>query len=112
MEDFVTFEIAQKLKKKGYPIKRKISGILGLTKQEYIDVLPTISQVLKWFRGKHATHIEISLGRNGWYFGIIQYEYYEEEKEYGCKLITISVINDSYEKAAHAGVNYCLENLI
>ena len=35
-----------------------------------------------------------------------------EEKEYGCKLITISVINDSYEKAALAGIEYVLNNLI
>lgn len=141
MEDFVTYEIAVKLKEKGF--KEKCIAYYWENINEHtpsfvvednmpdegiciIDLLsehnkaewspfidaPTISQVLKWLREKHATHIEISLGRNGWYFEIIQYEYYEEEKEYGCKLITISVINDSYEKAALAGIEYVLNNLI
>ena len=73
---------------------------------------PTISQVLKWLREKHATHIEIALGRHGWYFEIVQYEFYEEEREYDCKLITISVIHDSYELAAIEGIEYCLDNLV
>lgn len=91
-------------------------GVNPITKQKVptnqLYSCPNISQILKWLREKHATHIEISLGRNGWYFEIIQYEYYEEEKEYGCKLITISVINDSYEEAALAGIEYVLDNLI
>lgn len=121
------FEIAVKLKEKGYP--QKTFGnyeMIGacyvwdgrLYKEGCIAPItecftaPTISQVLKWLREKHAIHIEISLGRNGWYFEIIQYEYYEEEKEYDCKLIAISVINDSYEEAALAGIQYVLDNLI
>ena len=135
MSDFVNFKLAQKLKEKGfreeclchyvgedlyYNIESPIANNqLWFSHNKFDNIwhrdnhdAPTISQALKWLREKHATHIEVSLGRNGWYFEIIQYEYYEEEKEYGCKLITISVINDSYEQAALAGVNYCLENLI
>lgn len=137
--DFVNFDIAKKLKEKGFnepcfgwyyatptcafDHKENIvfnhSELRGATYDELLlpangDNInaPTIEQVLKWLREKHATHIEISLGRNGWYFEIIQYEYYEEEKEYGCKLITISVINDSYEDSALAGIEYSLDNLI
>lgn len=124
MEDFVSFEIAKKLKEKGfnwtcshyYRTKSKDLFMIFPSDdwsniEERVNA-PTISQVLKWLRDKHATYIEISLGRNGWYFEIIQYEYYEEEKEYGCKLITISVIYDSYENSALAGIEYSLDNLI
>ena len=140
MEDFVPFELAKKLKEKGFREKCLLyyaaSGYFDSNsidtydrpdqELDYSDFLtcynkgnsiglidaPTTSQVLKWLRKNHATHIEISLCRNGWYSEIIQYEYYEEEKEYGCKLITISVINDSYEEATLAGIEYVIDNLI
>lgn len=126
-EDFIPFELAKKLKEKGFP--QRVFGTYEMYGAAYFNdgkfyrdgcichkdeayTAPTISQVLKWLRKKHATHIEISLGSNGWYFEIIQYEYYEEEKEYGCKLITIPVIYDSYEKAALAGIEYVIDKLI
>ena len=111
--EFVTYELAVKLKEKGFDwVTSNVyeRNTLACRYEDYPK--PTISQVLKWLREEHATHIEISLGRNGWYFEIIQYEYYEEEKEYDCKLITVSVINDSYEQAALTGVEYVLDNLI
>ena len=125
--DFVSFDLAKKLKEKGYP--QKTLGCFDMLGACYIsdgrfydegcvvDVnkafsAPTIHQVLKWLREKHATHIEITLGRDGWYFEIIQYEYYEEEKQYDCKLISISFIKDSYEESALAGIQYVLDNLI
>ena len=129
-EDFVDFNLAKKLKDLGFnePFfffyreddKEKYVHHASISKPliycDKIDneviIAPTISQVLKWLREEHATHIEISLGRNGWYFEIIQYEYYEEENEYDCKLITVSVINDSYEESAIAGIEYTLYNLI
>ena len=126
-EDFVPYELAVKLKEKGYPQRccgkyDMIGACYFKDGRLYEDgciapvedcfTAPRIDQVLKWFREEHATHIEISLGRNGWYFEIIQYEYYEEENEYDCKLITVSVINDSYEESAIAGIEYTLYNLI
>lgn len=127
MEDFVPFELSKKLKEKGfnygcikyYDCNKQLqwsnSPWLGLDYNHSISnriSAPTIPQVLKWLREKYATHIEIALGRNGWYFEIVQYEYYEEEKEYDCKIINISVIYNSYELAALAGIEYCLDNLI
>ena len=50
MEDFVTLEIAKKLKEKWFPIKTKTEGKFGLTKVKEVEILPTISQVLKWLR--------------------------------------------------------------
>lgn len=121
--DFVDFDIAKKLKEKGF--REKVNAYYGkhenifevhpsldMNDCDYRCSAPTISQVLRWLREKNATHIEISLGRDGWYFEIIQYEYYEEEKEYDCKLKTISFINDSYEEAAIAGIESVLNNLI
>ena len=125
--DFVTYDISVKLKAKGYP--QKSFGKYSMVGACYFNdgrfyedgcianvedccSAPQIYEVLKWLREKHATHIEISLGRNGWYFKIIQYEYYEEEKEYDCKLITVSVINDSYEETAIAGIEYVIDNLM
>ena len=139
MEDFVSYDIAVKLKEKGF--KGLCFAYYTNTNDLYFNyshkagakysdcylshnLMPkdsvigkfvdahTISQILKWLRENHATHIEISLGGNGWYFEITQYEYNEEEKEYDCKLITISVINDSYEQAALSGIEYVIDNLI
>lgn len=126
-EDFVPYELAVKLKEKGFP--QKTAGKYSMIGPTYFDdgrfyedgcianvedcySAPTISQVLKWLREEKEIHIEIALGRNGWYFEIVQYEYYKEENEYDCKLINISVIYDSYEKAALAGIEYVLDNLI
>lgn len=122
-KDYVSKELARELQEKGYPLKKVYrqdeAPLFYDLPQDHPDwsqcdawYLPVIWDVLKWLREKHAIHIEILLGRNGWYFEIIQYEYYEEEKEYDCKLKTISVIYDSYEETAIAGIEYVLDNLI
>lgn len=140
--EFVSFELAKKLKEKGFEIPTRSivamyneqgvfftlttaadyqvspSGYRYRCYYAYDDfdehdyIAPTISQVLKWLREKHATHIETALCRNGWYFEIVQYEFYEEEHEYDCKLIGNYGIYDSYEKATLAGIEYVLDNLI
>lgn len=108
MEDFVTYDIARKLKEKGYPIKRKRSGILGLTKLEYIDELPTISQVLKWLREKKKLHVSIMtfMFRAGWCYEVVRL---------GENPNLVAAHRNSYntyEKAANAGIEYVLNNLI
>jgi hypothetical protein len=140
MEDFVTFEIAKKLKEKGFNEKcfgwyysSEVCGfdykttivfnssdyrgsnykdmLVSHKNEKYIDT-PTISQVLKWLREKKSIHIEISLGRNGWYFAIKQYKYSEKEGYYDCKLITVSITLDSFEAVALEGIEYTINNLI
>jgi hypothetical protein len=117
MEDFVTYEITQKLKEKGYPIKRKRSGIFGLTKQEYIDEHPTIYQALKWLRDEKDIFIGLE---------------YINQKKCGCNIIKQKtggliakwnwdkfqyanknpLVGISYEETALAGIKYVIDNLI
>ena len=110
MEDFVHFELANKLKEKGFPIKTKTEGKLGLTELKEVDILPTISQVLKWLRKEKNIFIHIDVYTNDkfdYFFGIAtkgdetwEMEYVGEE-DY-----------KTYELAALAGIEYVLDNLI
>lgn len=117
MEDFVPFEIAQKLKEKGfdYPcIGHYVNNQLYIAhyqnafhsdKDESLDA-PTISQVLKWLRGKDImVEIPPVLGDDGtWLFSFrVQTKklYDRSTKDY-----------TSYESAALACIEHVLDNLI
>lgn len=106
MED-VPFEIAKKLKEKGFPIKTKTEGKFGLTEVKEVEILPTISQVLKWLREEKKLHIAIDVWGRTWGYDVI-------ELTSGHSLHWTAYREDikSYEDAALDGVNYCLENLI
>lgn len=104
MEDFVPFDLAKKLKEKGFPIKTKTEGKFGLTKVKKIEILPTISQVLKWLREKEISIEPCATPYSYWYYMI---------KEKGTIKVTYTGENyNNYEQAAIAGVNYCLDKLI
>lgn len=124
MEDFVTLEITKKLKEKGFPIKTKTEGKFGLTKVKEVEILPTISQVLKWLREEKKMHIEPSIlidcdfdedGKTTneyiyWSFSIMSTEtgymiYFENERINDRRF-------DTYEEAAINGIEYVLENII
>ena len=126
-EVFIPYELAQELKKKGYPMPTKI--IYATYKQDgklcpmkivgepvcKEPVAPTIEQVLKWLRKKHAIHLEIKICDGGWYCDVWYYEYYEYyeyEREYSVKRVFELIDYASYEQAALAGIKYVLENLI
>ena len=122
-EDFVTYELAVKLKEKGYP--QHITDDAYITDNygedeydigdrlpiplipDYMDdvAAPTISQVLKWLRNTHNLHVETyPCGLGMWKFLVTNITTLEER-----------ALCDKYmssEQAAIAGVNYCLENLI
>lgn len=124
MEDFVNFDLAVKLKEKGFPIKTKTEGKFGLTKLKEVEILPPISQVLKWLREEKDIHIEPCILADAdtdadgkvineftyWSFSIMsiangdmiyfEYEHIDDKRF------------DTYEQAALVGVNYCLDNLI
>ena len=135
-EDFVPFELAKKLKEKGfrescgyvYNYKRKE---LEYKKEstiwnnsEYWYAAPTISQVLKWLREEKKIFIAINIG--------YCYESYEKPFPTNPKMEPILIgyyygiwelgnLNDrnalskyfeAPKQAALAGIEYCLDNLI
>ena len=93
MEDFVPFEIAKKLKEKGYPQEEKstiamydedgclshLCPTFNIDRCYYIFddfderdcVAPTISQVLKWLREEKKIHIEVVFGCCGFCWDLI-----------------------------------------
>jgi hypothetical protein len=129
LEDFVPFEIAQKLKEKGYPLLRVIKQrgepiIYDLPKNHpnwqncNAYYIPTISQVLKWLREEKKIYIGISyMPKIINETGILNDFYYPTFQKIGLfePMFFIGENNtyDSYEKAAIAGIKYVLDkNLI
>jgi hypothetical protein len=135
MEDFVTFEIAKKLKEKGFRDKCYkhyypdspdwfLSSYLECNNySDYVDA-PTISQALKWLREEKKMYIEPCILADGdtdadskviniytyWSYSITHIEsgdmiYFEYEHIDDKRF-------DSYEQAALAGIEYVLDNLI
>lgn len=112
MEDFVTLEITKKLKEKGFPIKTKTEGKFGLTKVKEVEILPTISQVLKWLR--EEKDIDLVISPVFFYDDVLG-----KMREYGCKVFAPSLNKpehcgyyEEWEQAAIAGIEYILYNLI
>lgn len=136
MSDFVNFKLAQRLKEKGFTIPTK--SIFGMYNEigvfhtlttsadydicdsgfkcrcyyDYDDfderdfIAPTISQVLKWLREEKKLFIEISCNYTDYFPTVRLLD--SRQTDY----IRGDVIYSTYEQAALAGVNYCLENLI
>lgn len=138
MEDFVPFEIAKKLKEKGFREECLLhytdtGNLFSNSIDTYdrpnqeldysdfqkcfnngnsiglIDV-PIISQVLKWLREKKKLHIELwTIGKKPikWCHTITTLNHVGEKQGWSS-----GERGDSYEAAAIAGIEYCLENLI
>lgn len=111
-KDFVPFELAVKLKEKGFTKETahhyndKGEIYVSLVDEEYPYPCPTISQVLKWLRDEKKIHIVIDFdGGMSWYYQIALYGLTTYEKESEHKY-------NSYEQAALAGIEYVLDNLI
>ena len=116
-EDFVSFEIAKKLKEKGfnwfcshyYRTKSK-DLFMVFPCEDWSDTeerinAPTISQVLKWLREKKTISVEpCATPYNCWYYMI------------KCKgEIKVTYTGNkykTYEAAAIAGIEYARDNLI
>lgn len=133
-EDFVTYEIAKKLKEKGFYYKCVATydndGMLGynyiqptniraigfddclcshnVENDNCIDA-PTISQVLKWLRKEKGWVIVVRLySTNGWYW-FVQDEKGELKSSH---LASCDDCFSTYEQAALAGIEYVIDNLI
>jgi len=138
-EQYVSFETAKLLKKKGFDIE--CYGYYDLTKNEdhqlehsgsemdsndgpdcYISA-PTQQMVMRWLREFHNIHIVIKCRSrvlinkaNSKIQNVTEY-YYEI---YGIKENNLYMVCDldkgefwsSYEEAVEAAIKYCLENLI
>ena len=137
MEDFVTFEIAKKLKEKGfkekclchyigedivYNIESPIANNqMWFSHNSYDNIwhrdnidAPTISQVLKWLRKEKDIHIEIFL-YNGTYSYIAKSITKISEDDYFHQCLNEDTTNmeyENYEEAELAGIEYVLNNLI
>ena len=122
MEEFVTFEIAKKLKEKGfnypciahYDINKKLRVVIREPIFWHSDVLsyidaPTISQVLKWLRVEKniicLPHIDPF--EEKWFFYVVKLPQATDIPEYFS-----TPIYNTYEEAALAGIEYVLDKLI
>lgn len=132
MEDFVTFEIAKKLKEKGFSCEipfamyNEIACFCLLTTaapmtvcasgfkyREYYDyedfdehdyIAPTISQVLKWLREEKKIQIGIDIYDDGWFFDIASF-YKEDTGVYEIKLpYKSSAVTPAYDSFEQASL--------
>ena len=126
MEDFVNFELAKKLKEKGFDLEEtEIYGKFdsdGLFHSQlyfnYIETMdydeiiaPTISQVLKWLRKEKKIYVGVTyLPRDVDYKDL--YYAYIQRIGYYKKTIYTNDSYDNWEEAALNGINYVLDNLI
>lgn len=138
MEDFVTFEIAKKLKEKGFSLNKediefigcrlifsdkctiKRISTIGAYNKEYfgenIDC-PTISQVLKWLRNEKKIWICVNPVKSGFETTIYDSvkQYYNGEYGgwmYYNNLVTTLHFGLNYENSVIDGIKYVLDNLI
>ena len=104
MEDLVNFEMAKKLKEKGFEWV-KITTYNPKTKVRNNHLEPTISQVLKWLRDEKGIHVCIALGEfSDWMYDVSRID--------GNMFCKAEYDFESYEQAALAGIEYAIDNLI
>lgn len=136
MEDFVTFEIAKKLREKGfreecfahYPICGEDYAEYNYIEDDSCGIslfdlcrcynnedsrlidAPTISQVLKWLREEKKLYVEINMHQyldKSKFYPTIQYMDKMENRVH-----INNIVYESYEDASLAGIEYVLDNLI
>ena len=131
MEDFVNFELAKRLKEKGFSLeKTEIYGKFdndGLFHSQlyfnYFETMdcdeiiaPTISQVLKWLREEKKISIEVSIHCSlKWMCSIYGFgDGIEDFTQYSNNGIddTVFILYETYEQAALAGIEYTIDNLM
>lgn len=123
MSEYVTIELAKKLKEKGFPLLRVIKQrgepiIYDLPKNHpnwqncNAYYIPTISQVLKWLREEKKIHLIVEISDSGWYYTLYPNVRWENDKLKSDKYIMSFKHKTSYEEAVLAGIEYILDNLI
>ena len=71
---------------------------------------PTITQVLKWLREDKGLYVDISLCKKG-YYAIVYETNFPDNKDYANSW-NVDVLSDTYEQTALACIEYVLNNLI
>lgn len=120
-EDFVPYEVAVKLKEKGYP--QRCCGEYDMIGACYVKdgrfykdgciapvencfTAPRIDQVLKWLREEKNIHIEIRLFTCGYGYDI--YKIYPKER-----IVWSGTLEyETFEQAAIRGIEYTINKLI
>lgn len=125
-EDFAPFELAVKLKEKGfdypciahYDINKELKVVIREPIFWHSDVLsytdaPTISQVLKWLRKEKLILIGLSPMQEYGGDEVVEWcaTVYKADKQGGLSWQE-EFYYQSYEQAALAGIEYILDNLI
>ena len=120
--EFVPFEIAVKLKEKGfdYPcFGHYVNSQLYVAhyhnafhsdSKESIDA-PTVSQVLKWLREEKELHTEIYMYHNYYLWEIYNTQIYDSDFTQKSEKYSETEY-ETYEEAALAGIKYVIDNLI
>ena len=126
--EFITFEIAKKLKDLGYNtpffffyriddqlihhamVSKPL--VYGENVDNEVVLAPTISQVLKWLREEKELHIEIRMYHNCYLWEIYNTKIYDVDLLYQKSEKYSTTEHETYEEAALAGINYVLDYLI
>lgn len=129
MEDFVPFEIAKKLKEKGFSCEYPFAMYdedgefypLYSSDKYYYEVedfdsrdfiAPTIAQVLKWLEDKKKIFLTVDIEPMGFFF-IINYDILTNDNgEYEFNIYNSTNTYPSSIESAIEGVEYVLNNLI
>lgn len=129
MEDFVTFEIAKKLKEKGFndechayyePLKHclifsRVFSTNSLAENYNCVSAPTIEQVLKWLRNNKKTMISIlpvAFNEKENKFNKYYCTIYYATKEFVFESHERPDTFETYEECALDAIEYSLDNLI
>lgn len=120
-EDFVPYELAVKLKEKGfrekchkhfYPNSKDwfLSSTLECDNySSYVDA-PTIYQVLKWLRKEKKIHLAVEISDSGWHYILYPNIGWENGELKSDKWFYSFNYKSSYELAAIAGIEYVIDN--
>jgi hypothetical protein len=123
--NFVSFDLAKKLKEKGFPqVKRdafamydeegewySLTRNLDIWEYSFEDfndrdcVCPSIEQVLTWFRKEKKIYVTVNVEREDWF----EYKIVQLIKNTHC---TGTKVYITYDDAILAGIEYVLDNLI
>lgn len=112
-EDFVPFELAKKLKEKGFRYNK--NNLLDRLCMENQINYPPISQVLKWLRKEKKIYIISQPFASMATTDKVVWSWHWKHNSDG-EFIDITYSDDtsyiSYEEASVAGINYVLDNVI